>query len=242
MSLFALADTHLGHAVDKSMDVFGPPWENHTERIAAHWREVVGPDDWTLVPGDVSWAMTLDEAMPDLLFLDALPGKKVLLKGNHDYWWTSRAKVERRLPPGMTLLQNDAVDLGGGVGVVGTRGWTPPGAPRATDHDEKVYEREVHRLELSLNAAKGRFDVLVAMLHYPPVYAGLGETAFVPLLVSAGVRACAYGHLHSGDHKYAFSGERDGIVYYFVAGDAVDFRPVKIDLAVPPVDEAWTGP
>ena len=92
-----------------------------------------------------------------------------------------------------------------------------------------------------MRAAEGRFDVLVAMLHYPPLYAGLGETEFVPLLKAAGVRACAYGHLHSGDHKYAVSGERDGIVYYFVAADAVDFRPVEIDLAVP-VDEAWTGP
>ena len=230
MRIFALADLHLAGSVDKPMDVFGPKWERHAERIAVNWRDRVGPEDWVLVPGDISWAMTLEEAAADLAYLHDLPGRKVLLKGNHDYWWGSRAKVEAALPPSLTLLQNDAVDLGGGTGVVGTRGWLPPGAPRATEQDRKIHDREVLRLGLSLDHAKGRFDRLVAMLHFPPIYAGLGETAFVPLLRDAGVRVCLYGHLHGPDHRYAVEEERDGVRYVFVAADAVDFTPREIEV------------
>jgi len=232
MTLFALADTHLslGDRVDKPMDVFGPKWANHAERLAAAWRRVVGPDDLVLVPGDISWAMKLDEALPDLRFLDALPGTKLLLKGNHDYWWTSRGKVEKVLPPTLRLLQNDAFDAGGGVGIVGSRGWVPPGFPKARESDEKIYARELHRLELSLQAAGDRFDTLVAMTHYPPLYRDLGETGFVPLLRAAGVRVCVYGHLHGPNQRVAVEGERDGIVYRLVAADAIGFCPVEVPL------------
>jgi predicted phosphohydrolase len=229
MRIFALADLHLGDAVGKPMDIFGPVWERHAEKIDRNWRARVGPEDWVLVPGDISWAMKLEDALPDLRFIDALPGRKVLLKGNHDFWWTSRGKVEALLPPSLRLLQNDAVDLGGGIGLVGTRGWSPPDAPRATDQDRKIYAREVGRLALSLKDAAGRFDRLVAMLHYPPVYMGLGETGFVPLLREAGVRVCVYGHLHGIDHRYAVRGEQGGIRYYFVAADATGFAPVEIE-------------
>lgn len=229
MKLFGLADLHLGDAVDKPMDIFGPVWERHQERIDRNWRARVGPDDCVLVPGDISWAMKLEEALPDLRFLEALPGRKILLKGNHDYWWTSRGKVEAVLGPSIRLLQNDAIDLGQGLGVVGTRGWNPPEAPRSTAEDKKIYDRELQRLQLSLKAAAGRFDRLVAMLHYPPIYKGLGDTGFVPLLREAGAKVCLYGHLHGPDHRFAVSGERDGIRYYFVAADAVDFTPVEID-------------
>jgi len=229
MRVFAIADPHLGHAVGKPMDIFGPAWKGHAARMAEAWRATVGADDVVLVAGDISWALKLGDALPDLEFLDSLPGSKVLLKGNHDYWWTSRAKVEAMLPSSMRLLQNDAVDLGDGLGVVGTRGWTPPGAPRAGAEDEKIYQREVGRLQLSIQAAGDRFGRLIAMLHYPPIYADQGETAFVPLMRDAGVRACVYGHLHGPDHRYAVRGARDGIRYYFVAADAVDFTPVEID-------------
>lgn len=228
MRVFGLADLHLGTAVEKPMDIFGPAWERHTERIDRGWRATVGPDDWVLVPGDISWAMKLEEALPDLRFIDALPGRKLLLKGNHDYWWGSRAKVEAVLPPSLKLLQNDAFDLGNGIGIVGTRGWSPPEAPRSTPEDRKIYDRELLRLQLSLKAAKGRFDRLIAMLHFPPLYQGDGETGFVPLLRDAGVKVCLYGHLHGADHRYAVKGERGGIVYYFVAADAVEFTPVEI--------------
>lgn len=236
MSIWGLADPHLGQAVGKAMDVFGPRWENHAARMADHWRATVSGDDWVLVPGDISWGLKLEEALVDLHFLADLPGKKILLKGNHDYWWTSRKKVEAVLPESMQLLQNDAVDLGEGIGLVGARGWTPPAAPHATEQDEKIYAREVARLEHSLKAAEGRFDRLIAMMHYPPLYrtaGGVDETAFVPLLREAGVCACLYGHLHAGDHRYAVDGDHEGIRYYFVAADAIDFTPVRI--ALPPL-------
>ncbi|MHC4941102.1 MAG: metallophosphoesterase [Planctomycetota bacterium] len=226
--IFAIADTHLGKAVNKPMDIFGPAWEGHAERLEAAWTEEVGEEDWVLLPGDISWAMKLDEVGEDLAFLGRLPGRKILLKGNHDYWWTSRSKVEAILPERMQLLQNDCIDLGDGIGLVGTRGWQPPEAPRASEHDAKIYVREVARLELSLRAAKGRFEKLVAMLHYPPIYAGLGETDFVPLLKEAGVSVCLYGHLHGRDHRYAFQGERDGVRYQFVAADFLQFRPARV--------------
>ena len=232
MSIFALADPHLGHGVDKAMDIFGPRWERHAERMAENWRACVGDDDWVLVPGDISWALKLEDALVDLRFLADLPGRKLLLKGNHDYWWTSRGKVEAVLPPSLSLLQNDAFDLGDGIGVVGARGWTPPGAPRATEQDEKIFLREVQRLELSIRAAGDRFERLIAMLHYPPVYEGLGETALVAPLRAAGVSVCLYGHLHGNDHRFAVQGDRNGIRYYFVAADAIDFTPVRVELPV----------
>lgn len=231
MTLFALADPHLGLAVKKPMDVFGPLWERHAERMAENWARAVGPEDWVLVPGDISWALKLEDALPDLRFLDALPGTKVLLRGNHDYWWTSRGKIEAVLPPSLRLLQNDAVDLGAGTGLVGTRGWLPPEA-RGTEEDTKIYRRELERLALSIRAAKGRFDRLVAMLHYPPLYADLGATGFVPLLREAGVVACVYGHLHGPDHRHATRGVVDGIRYYFAAADAIGFTPIRIDVEV----------
>ena len=233
MRVFALADPHLGGGVGKSMDMFGPKWTDHARRLGEHWREEVMDDDWVLLAGDISWALKLEEALPDLDFLEALPGRKVLIKGNHDFWWTSRAKVESILPPSLHLLQNDAVDLGQGIGAVGCRGWTPPSAPAAGEHDEKIFRRELERFQLSVRAAGDRFRVLVAMLHYPPLYEGMGETAFVPLLREAGVAACVYGHLHAGDHRFAVDGTVDGIRYYFVAADAVDFRPVLLDLPNP---------
>jgi len=230
MTIWALADPHLGQAVQKPMDIFGPGWERHAERMAENWRATVGDGDWVLVPGDISWAMRLDDALVDLRFLDDLPGRKVLLKGNHDYWWTSRAKVEAILPPTLRLLQNDSVDLGNGVGLVGARGWTPPGAPRATMQDEKIYHREVARFALSLKSAEGRFDRIIAMLHYPPIYQGQDETEFVALMRAAAVEVCLYGHLHGDDHRYAVNGDRDGIRYFFVAADAIDFTPVRVEL------------
>jgi predicted phosphohydrolase len=232
MTLFAIADPHLGRAVDKPMDVFGARWERHAERLAENWRATVGDDDWVLVPGDISWALRLEEAIEDLAFLGALPGKKLLLKGNHDYWWTSRAKVERILPPGMHLLQNDAFDLGGGVGVVGTRGWTPPGFPGAGAQDARIYAREVERLKLSIKAAAGRFACTVAMLHYPPLYRGQPETAFAPLLRAAGVAVCLYGHLHGAAHETAVQGVVDKMRYVLVAADFVDFTPLRVPLEV----------
>ncbi len=238
MSLFALADTHLslGENVDKPMDVFGAKWTNHADRLAEAWQETVGADDLVLVPGDISWAMKLEDALPDLEYLDRLPGTKLLLKGNHDYWWTSRGKVERVLPPSLRLLQYDSYDAGDGIGIVGTRGWIPPSFPKSKEADEKIYARELQRMELSIKAAGDRFETLIAMMHYPPLYRdpdanGLTETDFVPLLEAAGVRLCVYGHLHGPNQRVAVEGEHRGVRYRLVAADALRFRPARIRLA-----------
>ena len=152
MKVFALADLHLSGSVNKPMDVFGPLWDNHLSRIRTAWLETVGEEDLVLIPGDISWAMHLQEAQTDLNTIAALPGKKLILRGNHDYWWSSLTQLRARLPGGMRAIQNDAC-LVGDVVFCGTRGWTIPPASGAQEQDEKLYRREAMRLEMSLQAA-----------------------------------------------------------------------------------------
>lgn len=230
MRIWAIGDLHLGIAVDKPMDVFGSRWRNHAERIARNWEAVVAPEDVVLVPGDISWGLRLAEAVPDLAFIAALPGTKVLSKGNHDPWWSSRRKVEAVLPAGMFLVQHDARALGDGVAVTGTRGWSMPGAPDWDDErDPKVLNREVGRLELGLAALERLAPSRrIVMLHYPPILRDLRDTPFTRLLSAAGVEVCLYGHLHGEDHVAAFEGEHDGVRYRLVACDHIDFRPVEV--------------
>src|SRR5262245_11887015 len=200
--LFALADLHLSLSGAKPMDVFGEIWRDHPARMAEAWDRTVDPSDAVLLPGDLSWAGNLAEAEPDLAWIAARPGRKVLLRGNHDSWWSSRAKVERALPVGCVALQNDAVALDGCV-VVGARGWTLPDDPFATDDDRRIFERELTRLRLSIADADARLDrglPRVAMLHYPPWIEGREPSAVVGLLRDAGVSTCVYGHLHGADH------------------------------------------
>jgi hypothetical protein len=231
MKVFAISDLHLsfGQGVEKPMDIFGPNWAGHPGKIKAAWERVVGPDDWVLVGGDVSWGLRLAEALPDLQWIGALPGTKVLIKGNHCTWWTSRQKVEAVLPPGMLLLQNNAVLLPDGTCLVGTRGWDPPGAPWSKPGDEKVWKRELDRFDLSVAAArKLSYERLVAMLHYPPRFTDGRETEFVPRLEAAGVSRCIYGHLHGKDLKSGFNGEKGGIRYHLTSCDFLDFVPLEL--------------
>ena len=229
MRLFAISDLHLSLGVDKPMDVFGPQWIGHGDRIRDSWDARIGPDDWVLVGGDTSWGLTLDEARPDLDWLGARPGTKTLIKGNHCTWWTSRSKVEAVLDPSVRLLQNDAHLLPDGTVVVGARLWDPPGAPWADSNAEKIFRRELGRLERSIAAGKklgGRRTI--ALVHYPPKYSDGRETDAVPLLRDAGVELCIYGHLHGKDHKHGFQGEADGIRYVLTACDAIDFEPIEL--------------
>ena len=169
MGIYALGDLHLSHASSKPMDVFGPNWAGHEQRIQAAWTAMVAPQDIVLLPGDISWAMHMEEAAPDLAFIAGLPGRKVLLRGNHDYWWSSLSKVRSRLQPGMYALQNDAMELDGAL-YAGSRGWTLP--PYAQDaDDQRIYARERMRLEMSLKAARANDGSapLIAMMHYPPL-------------------------------------------------------------------------
>ena len=233
MAIYGISDLHLSFSTDKPMDVFGPHWAGHAEKMAAAWDRIVGDDDVVLCPGDLSWAMKLEEAAPDLAWIAARKGRlKVLGRGNHDYWWSAIGKVRKALPPTLVALQNDAVDLGDVV-VAGSRCWTAPGGLDFSPDDEKIYLREAQRLKLSLDEAKrlaaGR--PVLAAIHYPPFAAdkARGPTLFSQAIEEAGVKLCVYGHLHGRHaHRTAFEGLRGGVEYRLIACDYLDFTPVKL--------------
>lgn len=232
--LYAIADLHLSLSGQKPMDVFGEVWRDHAPRMAEAWDRIVADGDTVLLPGDLSWARSLREAEPDLAWIGQRPGRKVLLRGNHDSWWGSFSKVERALPSGSVALQNVAIDVGSCV-VVGARGWTPPDDPTATPEDAKIFERELSRLRLSIQDADTRFErdrPRVAMLHFPPWIEGRAPTEVVEILREARVEACVYGHLHGVDHCLAVTGEHLGIRFQLVASDAIGFAPVEVPLGV----------
>lgn len=231
MRLWGISDLHLSFSTDKPMHIFGAHWEGHAEKMAAHWDRLVDDDDVVLCPGDLSWALKLEQAGPDLEWIAARKGRlKVLTRGNHDYWWNAIGKVRAALPPTLVALQNDAVDLGDVV-VCGSRLWSCPGALDWDSHDEKIFRREVERLKLSLEAgkklAKGR--PLVAAIHYPPFDKRRQDTPYSDLLRDAAVEVCVYGHLHGRRaHRTAFEGDRDGIRYQLIACDRLDFTPIVV--------------
>jgi len=228
--LFALADLHLSLIGDKPMDVFGEAWIDHADRMAGSWDERVAASDTVLLPGDLSWARSLEAAAPDLAWIGARPGRKILLRGNHDSWWSGVAKVRAALPASCDLLQNDAHEVDDWV-IVGSRGWTAPDDPTAVPVDVKTYHRELERLRMSIRDADRRFDddrPRLAMLHFPPWIRDRKPGAVVEILESARVRVCVYGHLHGADHSLAVTGNHRGIDYRLVASDAVDFGPVEI--------------
>lgn len=224
-SIFAISDFHLPGGDDKPMDVFGAHWEGHFEQICRDWLERVTEQDTVLIPGDTSWAMTLDNALPDLLSIGALPGRKILLKGNHDYWWNSISRLRESLPQGMYALQNDAMTLDDVV-YCGTRGWTLEGEEK----DEKIYKRELMRLEMSLTQAQRMRGSkrLIALLHYPPVEMGGKGTDVSALLEKFQVDDAVYGHIHGAGTKTAFSGALNGVRYHFVSCDGLGFRLLKL--------------
>ena len=224
MRVFAIADPHLSRATPKPMDVFGPNWAGHPELFFERWRETVKDDDLVLVPGDISWAMSLEDALQDLQDIAALPGTKIISRGNHDYWWPAIGKLRAALPPGMFALQNDALKIGNLV-VAGTRGWTSPGGFEFTEQDEKIYARELERLKLSLRAAnKLSGERFIVMLHYPPTNARLEGSPITELLLSTAPDAVVYGHVH-GERADAAVPDLGGVAVHFVAADALEFRP-----------------
>ena len=227
MRLFALADLHLSFGVDKPMNIFGRQWEDHADRIRSNWTALVGAEDVVLMPGDLSWGMTLEEAQPDLDFLGGLPGTIILGKGNHDYWWQSLRRVNAALPTNVRALQNDSYRLPDDRAVCGARGWSLPGSEGFTDHDEKIYRREALRLGLSLQTAKkAGLRPEVVMLHFPPLGPGGEPSEFSDILERHEVRTCVYGHLHGQHAAGASEGMIRGVLYRLVACDAVDFAPV----------------
>ena len=227
MRVFAIADPHLSSQKPKPMDVFGPGWEGHPEAFFEGWRRVVGPDDLVIVPGDISWAMQLNEALPDLRAIAELPGEKVLIRGNHDYWWPSISRLRATLPASMHAIQNDSLVING-VAVAGTRGWLVPGSPEFTEADEKIYKREVERLRLSLESLKDKdYDRLVIALHFPPTGPDGSPTGFTELIERYEPDATLYGHLHGAENTWLLTNWK-GVPLHLVAADYLRFEPKLI--------------
>lgn len=226
MAIFVIADLHLSlGAADKPMDVF-EGWQGYLPKLERNWRTLIAPEDTVVLPGDISWAMSLEDTREDFAFLNALPGKKIILKGNHDYWWTTLNKMNRFLEANdfdtLQILHNTAIQAEG-VFLCGTRGWM---SDVQGPEDEKILNREIGRLRMSLEAA-GEGEKLV-FLHYPPLYPGQMEGGLANLLKEFGVRRCFYGHLHGVSIRYAVQGEHDGVDYRLISADALKFCPYKI--------------
>lgn len=231
MKVFAISDLHLSGSVEKPMDIFGGAWENYQEHIRADWAEKVGEEDLVLLAGDLSWAMNLDQVKTDFSFLQGLKGKKVLIKGNHDYWWNSLSKVRAMLPPDVFVVQNDAVRFGK-VLVCGTRGWTCPeeGKP-LSEEDLKIYKREIERLRLSLSAMqklREEGDFVVVMMHYPPFNARRAPNEMTALITEAGVDAVVYGHLHGRECRVDLRVDLNGIPYFLTSCDLTGQKLVEL--------------
>ena len=226
MALYAIGDLHLSLAVDKSMEIFGPAWENYVSRIQ-EGLSILRPEDTLILAGDTSWGMTLEEAEADFRFLDRFPGKKYLIKGNHDYWWTTAAKLHRffeeRDIRTLEILHNSCAFYGD-YALCGTRGWFLEEDQKP--HDAKVLNREVMRLETSLAAAGGR--PVLCFLHYPPLYQGYRCPEILAALEKYRVERCCYGHLHGPAIRRRWEGERYGTLFSLISADYLGFAPKKI--------------
>ena len=226
MALYAIGDLHLSLTANKSMEVFGPAWENYTARIGESLGRLTAADVLILA-GDTSWGISLEEAEADFRFLDQFPCRKYLVKGNHDYWWSTVSKMKNFFTEkGFTTLDflHNSCALYGDYALCGTRGWFLEEDQKP--HNAKVLNREVGRLEASLKAADGR--PILCFLHYPPLYQGYRCQEILDLLERYQVSRCYYGHLHGGSHRLAFSGRLGTVEYHLVAADYIGFQPKKI--------------
>ena len=225
MSLFAIADTHLSFGTDKPMDSF-PGWNDYVDRIEKNWNKIVTDDDTVVVAGDISWAMNFDELKADFDFIERLNGKKIILKGNHDYWWNTSKKmndfIESQRYKTISILFNNSYDVDG-VSVCGSRGWL---FDVDDEHDEKVLNREVGRLRLSLESAVN--DEIIVFLHYPPVTTDTKCDEILNLLKEYGIKKCYYGHLHGIAAKKAIDDVVDGIEFRLISCDRLGFVPKLI--------------
>lgn len=249
MRIWAIGDLHLSFGVaNKSMDIFGPNWASHAEKIAKNWKEVIQPEDLVLVPGDLSWAMKLEDVIPDLQWVHDLPGTKVMIKGNHDYWWGSLSKIAAILPPSIHLIQNNVFNWRG-VTIGGARLWDTPEYsfgkfveyrenPREKKVDtealvqqelnQKLFDRELERLKLSLDQLDKDAKVRIAMTHYPPIGADLQPSRAAQILEEHKIDICVFGHLHNLKNGEPLFGEARGVRYVLAACDYIRFQPIAI--------------
>jgi len=227
MALYAIGDLHLCLGAPKPMDVFGGAWVGYMEKLKTGL-SVIKPEDTTVLLGDLSWALDLQEAREDFCWINDIPGRKILLKGNHDYWWSTAAKFNKFCQENgfenQFILHNNSYEYDGWA-ICGTRGWFFE-EERSGEHDEKVFKRELLRLEASLKAAGDKPKMV--FLHYPPKYKGYECPEILNLLKQYGVRKCFYGHLHGGSHGLALEGLWDGVEYRLVSSDRLGFRPYMI--------------
>lgn len=228
MAIYTIGDLHLSLGSDKPMDIF-EGWGNYTKRLEKNWRNIVRDGDTVVIVGDISWAMTLDEAQTDFSFIESLPGSKIITKGNHDYWWTTMKKMSAWLDicgfGSIRFLFNNAYVVED-TGICGTRSWF-------YDEDEyendKVFAREIGRLDASIAALNGQLcEEKIAFLHYPPVYRGSVVGDILKILKENDIHRCFYGHLHGASIDHAFNGMLDGIEFRLVSADNLDFAPFKV--------------
>ena len=226
MSIYAIGDLHLSVAAKKPMDIF-PGWENHAERLIENWNRKIRAQDTVVLVGDTSWGMTLASSIPDFRLIDRLPGKKIILKGNHDYWWVSVSKMQNAFAEhGITtlsILHNNSYEVEG-KWICGSRGWL---FENGEAHDDKIIRREAMRMEASLKSAGAKGERIL-FLHYPPVYAGQVQERFLEVMKKYGIKRCCYGHIHGNGHRYAIQGDYRGIDLRMVSSDYLQFDPALI--------------
>lgn len=247
MSIYAIADLHLAFGIpEKTMEFFGGAWIRYTEKIEEGWKKTIQEDDLVLIAGDISWAKNLTTALIDLEWIDRLPGTKVLLRGNHDSWWTSLSQVKKILPKSLHLIQNDVFNWKN-ISIGGCRLWDTdeftfekcidyvvnPKAktlqePEDPEEQEKIFVRELGRLEMSLARFHPHADVRIAMTHYPPIGPDMAPTRASLLFEKYKVNIAVFGHLHNVKREIPLMGESKGIRYVLTAADYLDFKPVKI--------------
>lgn len=247
MAVYAIGDLHLAFsAPEKSMEVFGPSWDHYAEKIETHWNEMIKPEDLVLLPGDISWAMKPEQALTDLNWIDALPGTKVMIRGNHDYWWTSPSKLRAMLPPSIHMIQNDTFQWKD-LSIGGARLWDTPEYsfgdyivykenPRSkekpvadtAEEDAKIFARELQRLEMSLKLFDRKARLRIAMTHYPPISADLKPSQASKILKAHHADICVFGHLHNVKPQALPFGKAEGIDYALTSADYLEFRPLKL--------------
>lgn len=228
MALYAIGDLHLSFGTDKPMDVFGGAWSGYVDKLRENL-SVIQPEDTTVLLGDLSWALDLQNAKEDFAFINAIPGRKIIIKGNHDYWWSTAAKFYQFCKENgfenLWILNNNFYEYEG-TALCGTRGWFFEEDAAEGSHNDKIFKRELIRLETSLKAA-GEMEK-ICFLHYPPRYRGYECSEILALLKQYGVSICCYGHLHSDSHKLAIEGVYDGVDFRLCSADFLRFRPIRV--------------
>lgn len=248
MNVWAIADLHLSISTpSKSMELISDKWKDYEDKLQKNWSKLVKKEDLVLIPGDICWASTPEKASEDLLWVDSLPGHKLLLKGNHDFWWGSLSKIKAFLPNSVTVLQNDAY-LFNDIAIGGARLWDSheyqfseyvefkknPYEKKDKEKDiqedlqEKIFARELMRLEMSLSRMSKKAKHKIAITHYPPISADLKDSRASKILEKYNIQTCIFGHLHSLKENVQMFGEKNGINYILAAADYIDFTPLKI--------------